>query len=163
RRPEPGPPSRVVGGAPGDRGGLLTQPIWRPADEAAETSRLRDYERWLAAERGLSFDDYHALWGWSVSELEQFWASIWAPFGVERGDRVAAYLPNLPETAAAFFACASIGAIWSSCSPDFGVRSVVHRFAQIEPKVLLAVDGYRYNGRDFDRGDELAAIRAELP
>ncbi len=66
--------------------------------------------------------------------------------GVERGDRVAAYMPNVPETIAALLACASIGAIWSSCSPDFGARSVVDRFAQIEPRVLFAVDGYRYNG-----------------
>jgi acetoacetyl-CoA synthetase len=83
--------------------------------------------------------------------------------GVERGDRVVAYMPNIPETIAAFLACASIGAVWSSCSPDFGTRSVVDRFAQIEPKVLLAVDGYRYNGRDFDRMDTVAALQEELP
>ena len=71
--------------------------------------------------------------------------------GVERGDRVVAYMPNIPETIAAFFAVASLGAVWSSCSPDFGARSVIDRFAQIEPKVLLAVDGYRYGGKDFDR------------
>jgi acetoacetyl-CoA synthetase len=82
--------------------------------------------------------------------------------GVGPGDRVVAYLPNIPEAMAAFFACASIGAVWSSCSPDFGLRSVVDRFAQIEPKVLLAVDGYRYNGRDFDRMDVVAALEAEI-
>ena len=76
--------------------------------------------------------------------------------GVERGDRVVAYMPNIPETAAAFLACASLGAVWSSCSPDFGARSVIDRFAQIEPKVLLAVDGYRYNGKDFDRSRDRA-------
>jgi len=81
--------------------------------------------------------------------------------GVERGDRVAAYMPNIPETVAAFLATASIGAIWSSCSPDFGPRSVIDRFAQIEPKVLLAVDGYRYNGRDFDRRETVDKIAAE--
>src|SRR5919199_991949 len=81
--------------------------------------------------------------------------------GVERGDRVAAYMPNIPETVAAFLATASIGAIWSSCSPDFGPRSVIDRFAQIEPKVLLAVDGYRYNGRDFDRRETVERIAAE--
>ena len=74
--------------------------------------------------------------------------------GVEPGDRVVAYMPNIPETIAAFLACASIGATWSSCSPDFGARSVVDRFAQIEPKVLFTVDGYRYNGKDFDRMDD---------
>ena len=83
--------------------------------------------------------------------------------GVGPGDRVAAYLPNIPETIAAFLACASIGATWSSCAPEFGVRSVVDRFAQIEPKVLLAVDGYRYGGRDFDRGDAVSALQRELP
>jgi acetoacetyl-CoA synthetase len=82
--------------------------------------------------------------------------------GVERGDRVAAYMPNIPETVAAFLATASIGAVWSSCSPDFGPRSVIDRFAQIEPKVLLAVDGYRYNGRDFDRRETVDRINAEV-
>ncbi len=80
--------------------------------------------------------------------------------GVERGDRVAAYMPNIPEAVAAFLATASIGAVWSSCSPDFGARSVIDRFAQIEPKVLLAVDGYRYNGRDFDRRETVDGIHA---
>jgi len=83
--------------------------------------------------------------------------------GVGPGDRVVAYMPNIPETVAAFLACASIGAIWSSCSPDFGARSVVDRFAQIEPKVLLCVDGYRYNGKDFDRRQVLAELQAEMP
>jgi acetoacetyl-CoA synthetase len=81
--------------------------------------------------------------------------------GVGPGDRVAAYMPNLPETVAAFLATASLGAVWSSCSPDFGSRSVIDRFAQIEPKVLLAVDGYRYNGRDFDRRETVERIAAE--
>jgi acetoacetyl-CoA synthetase len=81
--------------------------------------------------------------------------------GVERGDRVAAYMPNIPEAIAGFLATASIGAVWSSCSPDFGARSVIDRFAQIEPKVLLAVDGYRYNGRDFDRRETVDGIAAE--
>ena len=83
--------------------------------------------------------------------------------GVGPGDRVVAYMPNVPETIAAFLACASIGATWSSCSPDFGARAVVDRFAQIEPKVLLAVDGYRYGGRDFHRVDVVATLEAEMP
>jgi acetoacetyl-CoA synthetase len=83
--------------------------------------------------------------------------------GVERGDRVVAYLPNVPETLVAFLATASIGAIWSSCSPDFGASSVIDRFAQIEPKVLFAADGYRYNGRDFDRLDVVAGLHREMP
>jgi len=83
--------------------------------------------------------------------------------GVVEGDRVAAYLPNIPETVASFLGCASIGATWSSCAPEFGIRSVVDRFAQIEPKVLLAVDGYRYGGKDFDRSETIAALQAQLP
>ncbi|MGZ4271506.1 MAG: acetoacetate--CoA ligase [Solirubrobacteraceae bacterium] len=83
--------------------------------------------------------------------------------GVGEGDRVVAYMPNIPEAIAAFAACASIGAIWSSCSPDFGARSVVDRFAQIEPKVLIAVDGYRYGGKDFDRRAVVDGLRAEMP
>ncbi|HWB68817.1 MAG TPA: acetoacetate--CoA ligase [Solirubrobacterales bacterium] len=83
--------------------------------------------------------------------------------GVERGDRVVAYMPNIPEAIVAFLATASIGAIWSSCSPDFGPASVIDRFAQIEPKVLFAVDGYRYGGKDFDRRETVAQLQAEMP
>jgi acetoacetyl-CoA synthetase len=83
--------------------------------------------------------------------------------GVAKGDRVVAYLPNVPETVIAMLATASIGAIWSSCAPEFGVSSVVDRFAQIEPKVLVTVDGYRYNGAWHDRRDALAEIRRRLP
>lgn len=83
--------------------------------------------------------------------------------GVERGDRVVAYMPNVPEAIVAFLATASIGATWSSCSPDFGPGSVIDRFAQIEPKVLFAVDGYRYGGKDFDRRDVVAELQAAMP
>jgi acetoacetyl-CoA synthetase len=83
--------------------------------------------------------------------------------GVRPGDRVVAYLPNILEAIVALHACASLGATWSSCSPDFGVRSVVDRFAQIEPRVLLAVDGYRYGGRDHDRLDVVAALQRAMP
>jgi acetoacetyl-CoA synthetase len=83
--------------------------------------------------------------------------------GVERGDRIVAYLPNIPEAIVAFLATASIGAVWSSCSPDFGPASVVDRFAQIEPKVLFAVDGYRYGGKDFDRREVLAQLQEAMP
>ncbi len=102
----------------------------------------------------------------SFGELEDAVASVASGLqglGVGPGDRVVAYLPNIAETVVAFLACASIGATWSSCSPDFGIRAVVDRFSQIEPKVLLAVDGYRYGGRDFDRRGEVERIRAELP
>ncbi|MEP7203005.1 MAG: acetoacetate--CoA ligase [Ilumatobacteraceae bacterium] len=82
--------------------------------------------------------------------------------GVQRGDRVAAYLPNLPETIVAFLATASLGAIWTSCAPEFGVQAVLDRFGQVEPKVLLVVDGYRYGSRDIDRRSEVRAIREGL-
>jgi acetoacetyl-CoA synthetase len=83
--------------------------------------------------------------------------------GVGRGDRVVAYLPNGPEALVAFLATASLGAVWASCPPEFGVRSVVDRFGQLDPTVLLAVAGYRYGARDIDRHVEVAAIREALP
>ncbi|MFJ7747900.1 acetoacetate--CoA ligase [Peribacillus sp. NPDC097295] len=82
--------------------------------------------------------------------------------GVKSGDRVVAYMPNIPETVIAFLATASIGAIWSSCSPDFGARSVIDRFKQIEPVVLFAVDGYRYNGKFFDKTSVVSQLQNEL-
>ena len=82
--------------------------------------------------------------------------------GVRRGDRVAAYIPNIPEAAVALLATASIGAVWSSCSPDFGTKSVVDRFEQIQPKVLLAIDGYTYGGKKFDRRAEVKALSENL-
>ncbi|MGH2973940.1 MAG: acetoacetate--CoA ligase [Solirubrobacterales bacterium] len=213
--------------------------LWEPSAELVERSRLREYMRWLATERGLRFETYDDLWRWSVEDLESFWSSIWDFFdvqsdgvreralgsrempgaewfvgtrlnyaehvfagkddaeiailhaselrdlseltwgalraqvaataaglralGVERGDRVVAYMPNIPEAIAAFLATASIGAIWSSCSPDFGPASVIDRFAQIEPKVLFAVDGYRYGGKDFDRRETHAQLQDAMP
>lgn len=84
-------------------------------------------------------------------------------WGVEPGDRVAAYMPNAPETLIAFLAAASIGAVWSSCSPDFGVPGVVDRFGQIAPKVLLIADGYYYNGKAYPYLERLAEIRQSIP
>ena len=83
--------------------------------------------------------------------------------GVQRSDRVVACMPNIPQTLVAFLAVASIGAVWSSCSPEFGIRSVVDRFRLIEPKVLFAVDGYRYNGRPYERLAAVAEIQHYLP
>ncbi len=83
--------------------------------------------------------------------------------GVGKGDRVAALLPNVPEAVIGLLATASIGAIWSSCSPDFGASSVIDRFAQIAPKVLIACDGYVYNGKEFSRAEMVADVAAALP
>ncbi|MGW4396154.1 acetoacetate--CoA ligase [Amycolatopsis nivea] len=84
-------------------------------------------------------------------------------FGVGKGDRVVALAPNCPHTLIAFLAAASLGAIWSSCSPDFGIRAIADRFTQIEPKVLIAVNGYAYNGRKFDIRDTVQQLREHIP
>ncbi len=83
--------------------------------------------------------------------------------GVEPGDRVVSYMPNVAETAVAMMATAAIGAVWSSAAPEFGIKTVVDRFAQIEPKVLFAADGYRFGGKDFAREDEVRGIVSALP
>lgn len=97
-----------------------------------------------------------------VDAVERCAAGLRA-LGVSSGDRVAAYAPNIPETLIAFLATASIGAIWSSCAPEFGTRSVIDRLAQIEPVVLLAVDGYVYGSKRIDRRQEVAEIAGALP
>jgi acetoacetyl-CoA synthetase len=102
----------------------------------------------------------------SYGELERQVANVravLAGLGVGRGDRVAAYLPNSPQALIGLLATASLGAIWTSCSPDFGAPSVIDRFAQVSPKVLIAVDGYVYGGKTFDRRPEVAAIASALP
>jgi acetoacetyl-CoA synthetase len=101
-------------------------------------------------------------WGELREQTARIRAGLVA-LGVGRGDRIVAYLPNIPETIAAFLACASLGAIWSSAAPEFGARSVVDRFAQIEPKLMLTIDGYRYGGRDYDRSEIAAEIAAAIP
>jgi acetoacetyl-CoA synthetase len=213
--------------------------LWRPTPERIEPTRLAAYQRWLAAERGLCFDDYAALWQWSVNDIETFWQTIWDFFdvqadgscqpilasrampgadwcpnarlnyaehvfrhatdqrpaliariedaathevsweqlrrdtgalastlralGIVAGDRVASYLPNRTETVVAFLACASIGAIWSSCAPDMGATVVLDRLRQIEPRLLLASDSYSYNGRAHDRAGVVDELLRELP
>jgi acetoacetyl-CoA synthetase len=126
--------------------------IFRDRDPGAmalqHASELRELDSWT--------------WGRLREETARIAAGLQAR-GVTAGDRVAAYMPNIPETLAAFLACASIGAVWSSAAPEFGARSVIDRFSQIEPKVLLAVDGYRYGGRDFDRRPVAQQILSELP
>lgn len=213
--------------------------LWSPGPEQLQSSRMVQYQDWLAREKGVATHDYAELWRWSVEHLDDFWQSIWSFFdvqadgerepalgrrsmpgaewfpgarlnfaehvfrhatperpamiarsedvplqhiswaelerataalaatlrgwGVGPGDRVASYMPNRPETVIAFLACASIGAVWSSCAPDMGAPVVLDRLRQIEPKVLFAVDSYRYNGKPHDRAREVAQLLAELP
>ena len=205
--------------------------------------QIRLYQDWLRTQRGLVFDDYDALWRWSVTDLDAFWQSVWDYFeiasptphravlatnrmpgaqwfpgaqvnylhqvlrhvepahaagmpaivacnergqrrelgwpelrrqvaalalhlraqGVQPGDRVAAYLPNIPEAMVAFLATVGIGAVWSICAPDMGTHAVLDRFRQIEPTVLIGVDGVTYGGRDMDRCAVLQELRAQLP
>ena len=205
--------------------------------------QIRLYQEWLESRRGLHFDDYQALWDWSVRDLDAFWQSIWDYFdlrsptphsavlqnnvmpgarwfpgahtnyahqvlrhvdaahaagfpalvcrnergehqeiswpelrrqvasmalhlkaqGLEPGDRVAAYLPNIAQAMVAFLATVSLGGVWSICAPDMGTAAVLDRFRQIEPKILIAVDGVRYAGRDYDRRAVVQELRAALP
>jgi acetoacetyl-CoA synthetase len=142
-----------------------------PGAEWFPGARLNYAENLLAAGEG----DRPALVARSETraDLTLSWAQLRAEvaraaaglraLGVGEGDRVVAYLPNIPETVVAFLATASLGAIWSSAAPEFGARSVIDRFGQIEPKVLLSVDGYRYGGKDFDRLENLEAVRRAIP
>ncbi len=209
--------------------------------------QIRLYQDWLQSRHGLHFDNYDALWRWSIADLDAFWQSLWDYYelqsptphtavlaerrmpgarwfpgaqvnyarqalrhvdaahaagqpavishnekslgkspprelswpqlrqqvaslalhlqaqGVRPGDRVAAYLPNVPEAIVAFLASASIGAVWSICAPDMGVDAVLDRFRQIEPKVLIACDGVTHGGQDQDRRAVVARLRAALP
>lgn len=107
-------------------------------------------------------DPVEISWATLRGQVGAFAATL-RRLGVRRGDRVVGYLPNVPEAVVAFLGAASIGAVWSSCAPDFGTRAVLDRFAQIEPVVLVAVDGYRFNGKAHDRRDVVAELRAGLP
>jgi len=113
------------------------------------------YQSETEALREISWAEAHAQ--------TQRLAHVLRGLGVGRGDRVVAFMPNLPQTIIAFLAVASLGAVWSSCSPDFGSRSVLDRFSQIEPKILLAVEGYHYGGKYFDRRGVVAELQAALP
>jgi len=152
-------PSAVLGspampGAEWFGGGRLSYPehVFRAKSDSEvairHASELRDLGEWT--------------WGELRSQVAAVAAGL-RSLGVEPGDRVAAYMPNIPETVAAFLACASIGAVWSSAAPEFGARSVIDRFSQIEPKVLLAIDGYRYGGRDYDKRQSVKEIAGAIP
>ena len=101
-------------------------------------------------------------WAELAAQVASFAAAL-RELGVRPGDRVAAYLPNIPQAVVALLATASVGAIWSCCAPDFGTKAVVDRFQQIAPTVLIAVDGYRFGGKDVDRGAVLDELRGQLP
>ncbi|HKU89340.1 MAG TPA: acetoacetate--CoA ligase [Steroidobacteraceae bacterium] len=212
--------------------------LWTPSAGRRARSHLTRYLRWLE-QRGQKFDDYEALWRWSVSDLPAFWQSMvdfcgmqftvapetvlgrrempgaewfpgaklnyaahalrherpgedalvylserrplaamkWTEFarqvrvlatwmralGIAPGDRVVAYLPNTPEALVAMYATASIGAVWSSCGPDFGARGVLDRYSQLSPRLIFCVDGYSYGGKLFDKRAEISQIIEGLP
>jgi acetoacetyl-CoA synthetase len=101
-------------------------------------------------------------WGQLAAQAGALAATL-ARLGVQQGDRVVSYMPNIPETMVALLAVTGNGAVWSSCAPDMGSAGVLDRFIQIEPTVLIAVDGYRYGGKDFDRQDVVRELVAKLP
>lgn len=134
----------------------------------AELNYAEHVFRHMTTERPalLSQSETRPLTEMSWQELEKRVASVAAALremGVQRGDRVVNYMPNIPETLIAFLATASVGAIWSSCAPEFGTQSVIDRFQQIEPKVLFAVDGYSYNGKTIDRRTIISELQDALP
>ena len=138
---------------------------WFPGAELNYAEHVfRDFDSSAVAIRARSETrgDEVLEWGELARQVARVRAGL-AEIGVGKGDRVVAYLPNIPETVVAFLATASLGATWSSAAPEFGARSVIDRFAQIEPKVLLAVDGYRYGGKDFDKLETVASLRAAMP
>ncbi|GHD56129.1 acetoacetate-CoA ligase [Thalassobaculum fulvum] len=117
--------------------------------------------------------DAMVFWGEDKVKRRLSWAEVRASVarlaaalkadGVGPGDRVAAYMPNMPETVVGMLAATSLGAVWSSCSPDFGIQGVLDRFGQIEPTVLIAVEGYYYAGKSLDIRDKVTAVAAQLP
>src|SRR3954447_7449354 len=153
-----GDPSTVLDGSemPGAR--------WFPGVELSYPEHvLRDRDPAAIAVHFRAEDGATGCWTWGQLEAET--ARVRAGLvrlGVGSGDRVAAFLPNAPRTLAAFLATASLGAIWSCCSPDFGARTVIDRFAQIDPAVLLVADSYRYSGRRHDRSDVVAELTSGL-
>ena len=155
------------GQGPALAGGPMPDVTWFPA---ATLNYARNALRTAGTDPGRTAVIYRSEAGHSgtlsYGELEREVArvrSALSALGVSRGDRVAGYLPNGPHALIALLATASLGAIWTSCSPDFGAPSVIDRFAQVEPRVLIAVDGYVYGGKTYDRQREVAQIAAALP
>ncbi|MDY6995178.1 MAG: acetoacetate--CoA ligase [Actinomycetota bacterium] len=212
-------------------------PQWTPTDEDVAGARVTDFARFAEARTGRGFDDYAALWRWSVDDVEGFWATLWDYFelgeraptvlehpempgarwfpgtslnyvdqvvrnarpdrpalihvseagpdremswaellgrtaafaerlrarGVGPGDRVVGYLPNIPEAVIAFLATASLGAVWSACGQDYSAKAALDRLGQLDPKVLVAADGYVFAGKHRDKRDDVEALAAGLP
>ena len=155
------------GGGPVLAGGPMPEASWFPgatlnyARNALRTA-LTDPTRIAVIARGEEGQQATLTYAELAAEVARVRAGL-AALGVTRGDRVAAFLPNIPAALIGLLATASLGAIWSSCSPDFGPHSVIDRFAQITPKVLLATGRYRYGGKEFDRRPSVEAIAAALP
>src|SRR5215813_9614004 len=148
-------------------GGQMPDVTWFPGATLnyahnALRAAVADPGRIAVIGRGEEGQQVTLTYGGLAAEVARVRAGL-AALGVTRGDRVAAFLPNIPAAVIGLLATASLGAIWSSCSPDFGPHSVIDRFAQITPKVLLATGRYRYGGKEFDRRPSVAAIAAALP
>ncbi|WP_024446835.1 acetoacetate--CoA ligase [Mycolicibacterium iranicum] len=216
---------------------VAATPQWTPTEQDVDSAIVTDFARFVARRTGTQFPDYHALWQWSVDDIEGFWAALWDYFelgqrpgriledsempgarwfpgatlnyvdqvarhartdrpailyvsedapdrqvswaellgrsaafadklraaGVQPGDRVAGYLPNNPEAVIAFLATASLGAVWSACGQDYSARAALDRLGQLEPKVLVAADGYVFGGKYRDKRDDVATLRDGLP
>lgn len=217
----------------------MAEMLWKPSAARAAATNLRRFIRFVNTRHGKDFQDYDALYRWSVEDIAGFWADLWeftgitasrtyeevvddplrmpgarwfsgarlnfaenllryrddrpaltfhgeggevrrltyrglyrevariARFlreaGVREGDRVAGFMPNMPEAVTAMLAAASIGAVWSSCSPDFGIKGVLDRFGQIRPRVLFTADGYRFKGKRIDCRERVRTIIEDLP
>ena len=112
--------------------------LWKPTQNQIDISQIEDFRKQVNARFNINLKDYYALHDWSVSNIADFWKAIWG------------FMANIPETIIAMLATTSIGAIWSSSSPDFGVKRLLDRFTQIEPKVIFASNGYFYKGNRFN-------------
>jgi len=216
----------------------MKTPLWIPSEERIERSNMFAFMNFVTQINGISFNDYSDLYNWSVSNIEEFWQSIWVTsgivhshkyssilkdksmpgakwftgaklnfaenllkfrdihtaiissrenfpdikityvelyglvasvayhlknMGIRKGDRIAGFITNIPEAVIAMLAATSIGAIWSSCSPDFGYQGVLDRFGQIKPKILFAIESYYYNGKKVDCAEKIKIISENIP
>ncbi len=216
----------------------MSEPLWIPSRQRIQKSRMYQFLKKREAATYLSFPDYHALYNWSIANIDSFWEAIWdeaeiihsqkytsvrtgaemldtkwftgaklnfaenllryrdnqtaligyaedsetirisyaelfaqvaslaayfRSIAVKPGDRIAGYMPNIPETVIAMLATTAIGAIWSSCSPDFGIQGVLDRFGQITPKVLITAHGNRYAGKEIDTYERALLVANQIP